>query len=92
MYVEPIVKLFGSAPDEFEKRARELGGVPATYGDRGMKFFPFPEIPVTYVLWTEDNEFPASVNVMFDKSIERWFSLDMKSLSTLIVTVRIANQ
>ena len=92
LYVEPIVKLFGSTPDEFEKRARELGGVPATYGDRGMKFFAFPEIPVTYVLWTADNEFPASVNIMFDKSIEKWFSLDMIFLLSLIVTDRIVNK
>ena len=56
-----------------------------------MKFFPFPEIPVTYVLWTEDNEFPASVNIMFDKSIEKWFSLDMIFLVVLILTDRIVN-
>ncbi|MCX5873204.1 MAG: DUF3786 domain-containing protein [Deltaproteobacteria bacterium] len=89
LYVEPIVKLYGAAPDEFEKRARELGAIPSTYGDKGMKFFPFPEIPVTYVLWTQDNEFPASVTIMFDKSIGRWFSLDMIFMVVLIVTERI---
>jgi hypothetical protein len=57
-----------------------------------MKFFPFPEIPVTYVLWTQDDEFPASVTIMFDKSIEGWFSLDMIFMVVLIVTERIAGR
>jgi hypothetical protein len=92
LHVEPIVRLYGDAPDEFEKRARELGAIPSMYGDRGMKFFPFPEIPVTYVLWTQDNEFPASVTIMFDKSIEGWFSLDMIFMVVLIVTERIAGR
>jgi hypothetical protein len=54
-----------------------------------MTFFPFPGIPVTYVLWVEDSEFPASVSVMFDSSIERWLKLDMIFLLVETLTQRI---
>lgn len=91
LHVEPIVRLYGANTEAFESRGRELDATSATYGDKSMKFFPFPEIPVTYVLWKEDNEFPASVNIMFDKSIERWFSLDMIFTLVLVLTNRIAN-
>jgi hypothetical protein len=87
--VGPIVKLYGSDPDAFETRARELGAVPVPHGDKGMSFLPFPLIPVTYVLWREDDEFPASVSVLFDKSIARWFELDMIFSLVSVLTERI---
>ncbi len=89
LHVSPIVKMYGSDPDAFEKRGRELGAVPAAHGDQAMTFFPFPEIPVTYVLWKEDDEFSASATVLFDKSIGKWLSLGMIFLVVLVVTERI---
>jgi len=67
----------GADPDAFESRCRELGAVLVPHGDKAMRFFPFPTIPVTYVLWMADEEFPASVSVLFDSSISGWFELDM---------------
>lgn len=92
LHVEPIIRLYEDSPEEFEKRGLELGAVTSIYGDKSMKYFPFPEIPVTYVLWIRDNEFPASVTIMFDKSIEKWLSLDMIFLLVLIVTERIVDR
>lgn len=89
LYVAPISKFYGRDPDAFEARSSELGALPAVYGDRSMKFFPFPTIPVTYVLWREDDEFPASVSVLFDKSITRWFELDMVFTLVWVLTERI---
>jgi hypothetical protein len=54
-----------------------------------MCFSPFPQIPVTYVLWTADDEFPASVSVLFDSSITRWFELDMIFTLVWVLTERI---
>lgn len=89
LYIGPIATLYGRNPDAFEARGRELGAVPIAYGDKGMRFFPFPQIPVAYVLWKEDDEFPASVSVLFDKSITRWFTLDMIFTTVWVLTERI---
>jgi hypothetical protein len=92
LHTAPIVKRYGKDPDAFEARCRELGAVLAPHGDRAMRFLPFPTIPVTYVLWTADEEFPASVSVLFDSSIARWFELDMIFTLVLALTERIVEK
>jgi len=89
LYVEPIASLYGRDPDGFAARCAELNAVPVEYGDKAMQFSPFPLLPVTYVLWREDEEFPASVSVVFDASIVRWFELDMVFTLVLALTQRI---
>jgi hypothetical protein len=89
--VAPIVNRYGHDPEAFAARGKEMGGVLATFGDRAVRFFPFPMIPVTYVLWRADDEFPASVSVLFDASITRWFTLDMIFGLVLVLTDRIVN-
>jgi Domain of unknown function (DUF3786) len=87
--VAPIVQLYGRDPEAFESRGRELAAISVPHGDKAMRFLPFPLMPVTYVLWKEDEEFPASVSVLFDKSITRWFELDMIFTLVLVLTERI---
>ena len=89
LYVSPIVKLYGNDPDAFEARGREFNGIPFDFGDKAMRFFPFPQMPITYVLWQADDEFPASVSVMFDSSLSRWFELDMIFSLVWVLTERV---
>ena len=89
LHTPPIAKIYGQDPEAFEKRCQELGATAAPLGDKAMRFLPFPQIPVTYVLWKEDEEFPASVSVLFDRSITRWFQLDMIFTLVLVLTERI---
>jgi hypothetical protein len=87
--LSPIARLYGDNPQAFEARGLEFNAGPAQFGDISMKFLPFPNIPVTYVLWRADEEFPASASVVFDKSITRWFELDMVFNLVLCLTARI---
>jgi hypothetical protein len=89
LHVSPIARLYGKRPDAFERRSRELDAVSIARGDKAMRFHPFPQIPVTYVLWKEDEEFPASLTVLFDSSITRWFELDMIFILVWVLTERI---
>ncbi len=89
LYVRPLAKRYGRNPEAFEKRGRELNAVRVSHGDVAMRFIPFPQIPVTYVLWAADDEFPASVSVLFDSSITRWFELDMIFTLVWVTTERI---
>ncbi len=91
LHTAPITERYGKDPDAFESRCRELGAVVVPHGDTAMRFLPFPTIPVTYVLWTADEEFPASVSVLFDSSIASWFELDMIFTIVLVLTERIMN-
>lgn len=92
LHVTPLIERYGRDPEAFEARGRELGGVPVNHGDKAMRFYPFPGIPVTYVLWREDDEFPASVSVLFDGSIGQWFELDMIFTLVMVLTERIVDR
>lgn len=92
LHVAPISKRYGRDPDAFEARARQLGAERGNYGDISMIFRPFPDIPITYVLWVADDEFPASVSVLFDRSIASWFELDMIFTLVWVLTDRILEE
>lgn len=89
LLVEPVIQRFGADPPGFVACGLALGGECVELGDAAVRFWPFPKIPVTYVLWQADDEFPASVSVLFDRSISRWFELDMVFLLVAEVTGRI---
>lgn len=89
LHTRPIAKRFGSDPEGFKELASSLGAHKIDYGDIGMRFYPFPDIPVTYILWTADNEFPSSVSALFDSSISKWFELDMVFTLVWVLTDRI---
>ncbi len=92
LHVSPISTRFGNDPDAFLELGRAFGGEVRDYGDGSLRFFPFPQIPVTYVLWRADEEFPASVSVLFDASITRWFELDMVFTLVMVLTERISGR
>ena len=72
----PLVKRYGKDPQAFKAAGRQLGGEALDMADAALCLVPFPKIPVYYVLWAGDEEFPAKLTVLFDKSIELHLSAD----------------
>lgn len=66
--VIPFVNMFGEKAEDFKKVAEMMNGTPDTMGDVSYSIPVFPKVPVTYVLWEGDDEFPASGTVLFDAS------------------------
>jgi hypothetical protein len=89
LHVNPIGNLYGRNLRGFTERGYSLGAEIVSYGDVAMKFYPFPRIPVSYILWKEDDEFPASVSLLFDRSIAKWFEFDMIFTLVMVLTERI---
>jgi hypothetical protein len=87
--MDPIITRFGKDADGFESLGKRFRAKAVGHGDKAMRFLPFQRVPVTYVLWMEDEEFPASVSVLFDKSISRRFALDMVFALVQVLTQRI---
>ncbi len=91
LQVQPVLERFAEDPEGLVARGRELGAEPRDgIGDRALRLEPFPGIPVTFALWQADDEFPASLTVLFDRSILRWFELDMIFLLVDILARRLA--
>ena len=72
----PLVKRFGEDPKGFQQSGERLGGTPLEMADAAFCLMPFPKIPVYYVLWSGDDEFPAKLSILFDRSIDLHLSAD----------------
>ncbi len=92
MPVNPLIRRYGSSPQSFASRGHELGAKPMALGDVSLTFYPFPLIPVTYILWEGDEEFPPIVTCLFDRSVSKWFEFDMIFTLVLVLTERIVEE
>lgn len=66
--IKPLVSIFGNQPDKLVDAAKKLGGWTEAIGDVAVTVPVFPKIPITFVLWEGDDEFPPSGNILFDSS------------------------
>jgi len=79
--VQPVLKTFGPAPERLLEAARALDGKPLALGDVAVRIPALPRVPIAYVLWRGDEEFPPGVSVVFDASVEGY--LDAEVLTAL---------
>ncbi len=75
--VEELTNLYGKDLDAFLETGKGLGGSEILYGDRGFALEVFPKVPLAYILWKGDAEFPPKISVLFDSTIESHLSLDI---------------
>lgn len=81
----PLVELFGTRPALFTAAAEKLGGMRVASGDLAYRLWALPRIPLLFVLWEGDEEFPAVVHVRFDASIQN----QLHTLDTIWALVNI---
>ncbi|WP_026176752.1 DUF3786 domain-containing protein [Desulfurispora thermophila] len=66
--INPLVAMFQNRVADLPVVGQKLGGRPVELGDAAVTIPVLPRVPVTYVLWEGDEEFPPSGNVLFDAS------------------------
>jgi hypothetical protein len=71
-----LEQAFGRNRARFASTSRSLGGIRADGGDCAFTFFFFPRLPVKLILWLADQEFPARMIYLFDRSANQHFKLD----------------
>jgi hypothetical protein len=79
-HVLPLDALAGKyarRPQAFLDAGAALGGSAAAYGDAAVVLSPFPKVPTTVLLWTEDDEFPARADLLFDTTAPLHLPLDI---------------
>jgi len=72
-----IAEKYAGDKEGFIRRGCELGGRPMQYGDASIELMPFPRMPVTMILWLEDEEFPARADLFFDSTCDLQFPADI---------------
>ncbi len=89
---EPLVRKFGRSAKLFEQIGIRLGGESAGVGDASVALQALPSIPLQYVLWGGDEEFPPSVQLLFDVSVDHYLSLEDIVVLGQMATGRLIHQ
>ncbi len=74
--IKPILDHFGKEPGVLVDVAAKLGGFKVDYGDVAVTINAFPRVPITFVLWQGDDEFPPEGNILFDSTIPDYLSIE----------------
>ena len=61
-------KTFGQDAQAFKSASRACGGKQVEAGDVAFELPVFPRIPIRLILWLADEEFPARVSFLFDRT------------------------
>ena len=90
--LDAIAARYGKDKEGFLERGKAMGAEVVTgYGDACLRLYPLPRVPITLVLWLEDEEFPAKVDLFFDSTCEYQLSRsDTIWASALMCTVIMA--
>lgn len=73
---EILVSVFGSNPVPMIGAAERLKGKILQTGDAAVELPYFPCVPITCILWRGDEEFPAEASVLFDETVDTFFSAE----------------
>jgi len=87
---KPVLSRYGEDPEAFQRAGLALDGKPVSAGDAGIRLQALPRIPLEYVLWAGDEEFPPSLTVLFDATISDHLPLDVIWALVHVVTNRLA--
>ncbi len=86
-----LLERFGSRGEELVKAAKILGGseVKVGYGDYAVRIRSLPLVPITIVLTLGDEEFPASVEILFDESVSSYLGAEQVGMLAGITVERL---
>jgi hypothetical protein len=88
-----LITAFGQDPQKFLRAGVAMGGESQGFGDVSFLLRVLPRVSVTFVLWQGDDEFPPSIQILFDRSIDRYLSLeDIVVLGEMIAKRLIARR
>ena len=69
--VDIIAERFARDREGFIRKGQEYGAeVLSGFGDASIRFYPLPRVPVSMILWLEDEEFSPRVDLFFDSTCE----------------------
>ncbi len=71
-----VAEAFGRDGRGFLEAALRIGGTKSAYGDYAAVLPLLPRVPLLYVLWEADDEFPARVSVLFDRTVAEHLAVD----------------
>lgn len=72
--LDDLLARFGTNPESWRQAAAALGGEPVALADAAFCFYPLPLVPLYFLLWLGDEDLPPQFTILFDRTIEHYFS------------------
>jgi len=67
--LNPYAKIFDGKMDSLKEAGYNLGFTSIPFSDVGFEALAFSCIPIRFLFWDGDDEFPAGSNILFDKNV-----------------------
>lgn len=67
--LSPFEEKYAGRTEEFKKACLAAGGVAIQAGDAAYEFEVFPQVHLQLILWDQDEDFPAQVQVLADQCV-----------------------
>ncbi|OPY65079.1 MAG: hypothetical protein A4E63_03157 [Syntrophorhabdus sp. PtaU1.Bin050] len=90
--LRPLQSAFGYNRQVFIDAGIALGGRRDEYGDGSFTLHALPRVPITFILWEGDEEFPPSVRTLFDPSITGYLPLEDIVVISKLASTRILKE
>jgi hypothetical protein len=74
--IRPLVATFGKEPPLLLRAGERLGGKPVPFGDAAVELPALPRVPVTFIVWGGDAEFPPNGSILFDGTVPGYLSTE----------------
>ncbi len=87
--IKPFVDAFGKEPHRLVAAAGKLGGHQAELGDASVIIDAFPHVPITYVLWSGDEELPPQGNILYDSNVPDYLPTEDITVLTEAITWKL---
>jgi hypothetical protein len=88
----PLLAAFGYDRDTFAAAGASLSGIKEDFGDASFRLDAFPRVPITFVLWEGDQDFPPAMKVLFDRTVDRYLPLEDIVVISKMAATRILKQ
>lgn len=75
--LDRIVVRYSHDAKAFIQRGISLGGEELAYEDISLRLSPFPRVPVTFIIWKGNEEFPGRAEILFDVTCSEHLSTDI---------------
>lgn len=66
--LEPFAETFTGQIEKLSQACEQLGGIKLSHSDAGYCLNSFECIPIKFLFWDGDDEFPAQGNILYDTS------------------------
>ncbi len=73
--LDRIEERYGRDKVAFVQQGLQFGAEIVRMGDAAVRLYPLPRVPVTVILWLQDEEYPSRATLFFDSTVDFQISL-----------------